>query len=76
MNTNQSFKRKNELSEDNSGKRLQIHGQLRDHTMTEATLPPRPTTPPLSMTLSHCNPSNGSYVSSQLNSNHEIENKQ
>lgn len=38
----------------------------------EHTLPPRPTTPPLGMTLSHYDPSTGSYTPSQFNSHHEV----
>jgi hypothetical protein len=37
--------------------------------------PPRPTTPPLGMTLSHYDPSTGTYNSSQINSQHEVTSK-
>lgn len=35
-------------------------------------VPPRPTTPPLSMSLSHYDASTGTYSSSQLNSQPEV----
>ncbi|CAO3661948.1 unnamed protein product [Rhizopus stolonifer] len=72
MNNSQSFKRKSELKQDNNSKRLHVLPSMQDHSMNEASLPPRPTTPPLGMTLSHYNPATGSYVSSQLKSEQEI----
>ncbi|KAI8063012.1 hypothetical protein BDF21DRAFT_369001 [Thamnidium elegans] len=41
-------------------------------TMIPTDLPARPTTPPLGMTLSHYNPSTGTYTSSQLISEDQV----
>ncbi|KAI9366450.1 hypothetical protein BD770DRAFT_5060 [Pilaira anomala] len=38
----------------------------------QGSLPPRPNTPPLGMTLSHYDSSTGAYTSSQLNSMDEV----
>ncbi|KAI8353195.1 hypothetical protein BD560DRAFT_449827 [Blakeslea trispora] len=78
--TNQLAKRKNteSWSKDNT-KRIHTinHSPLpkEDYSMEDAYTPPaipRPTTPPLGMTLCHYNPNTGSYTSSQINSNHEV----
>ncbi|KAI7902385.1 uncharacterized protein BX663DRAFT_486699 [Cokeromyces recurvatus] len=50
--------------------------QTKDNITTMAQLPPlRPSTPPLGMTLSHYNPTTGSYTASQLNVDHEVKSK-
>ncbi|CEG76850.1 hypothetical protein RMATCC62417_11687 [Rhizopus microsporus] len=77
MNANQPLKRRNDSIEDVYGKRLHT-SSVQDQTMADphpthpTVMPPRPKTPPLGMTLSHYNPQTGSYVASQLISNHEV----
>ncbi|OBZ88031.1 hypothetical protein A0J61_03913 [Choanephora cucurbitarum] len=76
--SNQLLKRKNldSMNKENTKRAHTIDlPNTEDHSMEEVIAPPaipRPTTPPLGMTLCHYNPNTGSYTSSQINSNHEV----